>query len=222
MEEEEAEIIVEIIPNKEKSPKKRTRQKVVICLNGHCGKTNAVDDFRTSANCHYCSKPLSLKGFVAIRILDETSLSTVFKGFDQENTSFVVIRKFNEKVSEECCMDVQIEALQRVSQIPNVTIPKFICFFWNYGSLFIIEEFIDGYEVTAIVENDTLDEEIVIDILGTMLDILKKVHQKKVFHGNITPKSIVFHPATSKFFLTDFSSAAVRFATSNMGNFPFS
>lgn len=78
---------------------------------------------------------------------------------------------------------------------------------------YVISEYIPGTDLIKFCqkseENYEIDRRFRRTFLSQMLQALNYIHEKQVYHRNITPKNIVYVQASNRFFLVDFSFACV-------------
>ncbi|NEQ97469.1 MAG: tetratricopeptide repeat protein [Cyanothece sp. SIO2G6] len=95
------------------------------------------------------------------------------------------------------------ESLQRIGK--HKQIPRILAFFEDKEYFCLVEEFIPGRPLSAILKpRRPLTEDVVIQLLQEILKILEVVHSWGVIHRCITPSNIIQRQADGKLVLTGF------------------
>ncbi|BAZ54302.1 TPR repeat-containing serine/threonine protein kinase (plasmid) [Nostoc sp. NIES-4103] len=84
------------------------------------------------------------------------------------------------------------------------TIPKLIDYFEENQELYLVEEFIDGYELTEELENIFFDELQIYELLISILETLHFIQKNNVIHRDITPDNLIRRRKDNKLVLIDF------------------
>ncbi|RUR78674.1 protein kinase [Chlorogloeopsis fritschii PCC 9212] len=85
-------------------------------------------------------------------------------------------------------------------------IPKLFDFFEEDNQLYLVEEFIDGYELSEELENRIFSEKEVYELVVDILEILQFVQINNVIHRDISPDNLVKRKQDNKLVLIDFGS----------------
>ncbi|MBW4615006.1 MAG: WG repeat-containing protein [Desmonostoc vinosum HA7617-LM4] len=84
-------------------------------------------------------------------------------------------------------------------------IPKLFAHFEENGEFYLVQEFIDGYDLTAeLAPGKRFSEQEVIKLLQNILEVLVVVHQKNIIHRDIKPQNIMRRRYDEKIVLIDF------------------
>jgi serine/threonine protein kinase len=95
-------------------------------------------------------------------------------------------------------------------------IPNLLAHFEENGNFFLVQEYIEGYDLTEeIISGRPISEEKVLQLLQEILEVLAFVHQKGVIHRDIKPQNIR-RRQDGKIVLIDFGSVK-SFTTLEMG-----
>ena len=143
-------------------------------------------------------KNVYLAEYCAARTLRDRANSTnplcVVKQVTPDNTSieFREIRRLFER---------EAEILAKLGKHPQI--PQLIDYFEQNGGFFIIEEFIEGHSLTEELM-EPLPEEQVLNILESVLEILKFIHEQNIVHRDIKPSNIIRRDRDHKLVLLDF------------------
>jgi serine/threonine protein kinase len=90
--------------------------------------------------------------------------------------------------------------LYQLKDYPQV--PKLLAFLPVEGC--IVQELVDGNDLSDAVEDRAFDEDEVLDLLTQILPILKEIHDQGIFHRDITPGNILKRHRNNEFVLIDF------------------
>ncbi|BAY60823.1 serine/threonine protein kinase [Calothrix brevissima NIES-22] len=86
-------------------------------------------------------------------------------------------------------------------------IPTLFAHFHEDGDFYLVQEYIDGYDLTQeIVPGKPLNESAVIELLKDILEVLNFVHQHNIIHRDIKPHNIMRRHSDQKLVLIDFGS----------------
>ena len=129
--------------------------------------------------------------------------------FLQKNFQLVEDLKENvslmfDKINRRLCIVKKIqneEIYRQLKKIDNPYTPKIFFVAEN----FVIEEFIEGENLSEILEREIFSEEKIISILIQLCECLKILHENKIIHRDIKPLNIILNG--EKIFLTDFGIA---------------
>ena len=84
-------------------------------------------------------------------------------------------------------------------------IPALYAYFTENGEFYLVQEFVDGYDLnTEIISGKKLSEKQTIKLLQEILEILAIVHQQNIIHRDIKPSNIMRRSADGKIVLIDF------------------
>lgn len=109
-----------------------------------------------------------------------------------------------DKMTHRLCIVKKIqnsEIYLHLKKIDNPYTPKIFFVAEN----FVIEEFIEGENLSEILEREIFSEEKIISILTQLCECLKILHKNKILHRDIKPSNIILQG--EKIFLTDFGIA---------------
>jgi serine/threonine protein kinase len=86
-------------------------------------------------------------------------------------------------------------------------IPNLFAHFQENGEFYLVQEFIDGDDLTKeLTLGKRFTEEQVIKLLQSILQVLVVVHERKIIHRDIKPQNLIRRKADSKIVLIDFGS----------------
>ncbi|MDJ0714277.1 MAG: bifunctional serine/threonine-protein kinase/formylglycine-generating enzyme family protein [Prochloraceae cyanobacterium] len=84
-------------------------------------------------------------------------------------------------------------------------IPSLIAYFEEEGQLYLIQEFIEGHDLTnELTPNNKLSESETLALLENILEPLAYLHENRVIHRDLKPSNLMRRNADRKIFLIDF------------------
>jgi serine/threonine protein kinase len=84
-------------------------------------------------------------------------------------------------------------------------IPKLFAHFEENGEFYLVQEFVDGYDLsTELTPGRKFSEQEVIKLLQDILEVLVVVHQRNIIHRDIKPQNIMRRRHDGKIVLIDF------------------
>ncbi|WP_086756677.1 serine/threonine-protein kinase [Nostoc sp. 106C] len=102
--------------------------------------------------------------------------------------------------------DREAEGLYQLGNNHN-QIPTLFAHFHEDGDFYLVQEFVDGYDLTQeIVPGRPLSEEAVFNLLKDILEVLVFVHQHKIIHRDIKPQNLMRRHSDQKIVVIDFGS----------------
>ncbi len=105
----------------------------------------------------------------------------------------------------------EAKRLQQLGKHPQI--PTLLAYFNEDNRLYLVQEFIDGQNLLAELQQQGIfNEQKVRELLLDLLDILKTVHQQKVIHRDIKPENII-RRGDGKLVLIDFGASKQLTAT---------
>lgn len=126
----------------------------------------------------------------------------------KENTP-CVIKHFNpsEKQFKETGLRLFNREAEKLKQIEHPQIPHFIDFFEQEGEYYLIQEYIDGHDLSEEIKPGVRQNETyVIRLLKDILDILIMIHKQGLIHRDLKPSNIRRRKVDNKIVLIDFGS----------------
>jgi eukaryotic-like serine/threonine-protein kinase len=86
-------------------------------------------------------------------------------------------------------------------------IPRLFAHFDENGDFYLVQEFIDGHDLTKeILPSRCLSEEAVFDLLRDILEVVVFVHEHNIIHRDIKPQNLMRRHWDNKIVLIDFGS----------------
>ncbi|MEG3959145.1 protein kinase domain-containing protein [Microcoleus sp. herbarium2] len=106
-----------------------------------------------------------------------------------------------------CRFKHEAEILTRLGDEHN-QIPRYIDYFEENRDFYIVQEYIDGHDLTnEITSGEPWSEDEAIELLQGVLKVLAYVHEESVIHRDIKPSNIMRRDSDNKLILIDFGAA---------------
>jgi WD40 repeat protein len=108
----------------------------------------------------------------------------------------------------------QLLSLKKLSQ--HDRIPALLDYFEDDGNFYLVQEFIDGKNLSQILEAESnFSEQQIWQLLADLLPVFKFIHDRQIIHRDIKPENIIYRSSITPFinggwgdlFLVDFRSA---------------
>ncbi|MGI2905082.1 protein kinase domain-containing protein [Tolypothrix sp. VBCCA 56010] len=137
--------------------------------------------------------------------IDKLNEHCVIKQFVPQVQGTGTLNKATELFEQEA------KRLQQLGKHPQI--PTLLAYFEQDNRLYLVQEFIDGQNLLAELQQQGIfNEQKVRELLLDLLDILKTVHQYKVIHRDIKPENII-RRSNGKLVLIDFGASKQLTAT---------
>ncbi|MEH2181504.1 serine/threonine-protein kinase [Nostoc sp.] len=191
---------------------------MICCLNPACHNPPNPDGTMFCSNCgvglvvlRNCYRPIKSLGgggfgktYLAEDI-DKLNEHCVIKQFAPQVQGTGALNKATELFEQEA------KRLQQLGK--HLKIPTLLAYFEQDNRLYLVQEFIDGQNLLAELQQQGIfNEQKVRELLLDLLDILKTVHQYKVIHRDIKPENII-RCSDGKLVLIDFGASKQLTAT---------
>ncbi|MEH2324039.1 MAG: serine/threonine-protein kinase [Nostoc sp.] len=185
---------------------------MLCCLNSACHNQPNPDGTMFCSNCgtrlvvlrnRYCPvKSLGAGGFGKTYLaedIDKLNEPCVIKQFAPQIQGTASLNKATELFEQEA------KRLQQLGKHPQI--PTLLAYFEEDNRLYLVQEFIDGQNLLAELQQQGIfNEQKVRELLLDLLEILKTVHQQKVIHRDIKPENII-RRSDGKLVLIDFGAS---------------
>ena len=167
------------------------------CFNPDCIRPHNPDENKF---CQECGFSLRLLGrYRGISILGQGGIGRTFLAVDEGEfpASFCVIKQlFKRDLSQEVLLKVNLlfqeEAWRLEKLASHPQIPTLLAHFVENQCFYLVEEFIDGFNLRKVVEEEgTFCEEEIWQLFADLLPVLKFSHDHQVIHGDIKPENII-------------------------------
>ena len=183
------------------------------CLNPSCQKPNNPQDGRFCAN---CGKNLQLKGlYEAIALIGQGGMGRTFRARDLGRLGKpCAIKQFlpqfrNLELMNKAIALFESEAVQLKALGSHPQIPELVAYFEEDGSLYLVQELIEGDNLyVELQRNGVFNEAQIYQLLENILPVLQFIHDRQVIHRDIKPENIIRRDDSS-FVLIDFGAAKI-------------
>jgi serine/threonine protein kinase len=181
------------------------------CLNPGC---HQPQNFRDDLVCQSCYENLLLGNrYRALELIGQGGFGRTFLGVDEYKPSqpYCVIKQFYvrqdanylEKATELFKQEaIRLEELGKHPQIPEL-----LAYFTQNNRQYLIQEYIQGYNLEQILSRVSyFSSSQIWQLLKSLLTVLKFVHDRQVIHRDIKPENIILRN-DGRLFLVDFGAA---------------
>ncbi|MBV6626977.1 MAG: serine/threonine protein kinase [Rivularia sp. (in: Bacteria)] len=184
------------------------------CLNPHCQQPQ---NLKNSLVCSTCQTQLLLKQrYRAIKPIGQGGFGRTLLAVDESKPLKppCVIKQFlvqaqgtdnNQKAAELFEQEaLRLDELGKHHQIPNL-----LDYLTQEEHQYLVQEYIDGYDLAEILkEQGTFKENQIWELLNSLLPVLEFIHSRDVIHRDIKPDNII-RSRDGKLCLVDFGAAKV-------------
>ncbi|MCT7950862.1 serine/threonine protein kinase [Ancylothrix sp. C2] len=189
---------------------------MTFCLNPSCPHPKNREN---SLRCVSCGSKLLLRErYRAIQPIGEGGFGITYLAVDEDRLSTrCVIKQFVPKIEG---TDSRAQAsLQKAIQLFNQEalrlcelgehrqIPTLLAFFEQNRRLYLVQEYIDGNTLWDELHEGAFNEPQIRQVLMSMLQVLKFIHEHRVIHRDITPTNILRRARDGQLMLIDFGVA---------------
>jgi formylglycine-generating enzyme required for sulfatase activity/predicted Ser/Thr protein kinase len=186
---------------------------MICCLNPDCDHPLNSDNQKYCQNCgttlvpllrnrYKITKPLGRGGFGKTYLAEDTDKLNepcVVKQLAYQAQGTWAAKKVSQLFEQEA---KQLQRLTGHSQIPTL-----LAYFEETGSLYLVQEFIDGQDLSKELKQAAFTETQVRELLLDIVPILKFIHEKGIIHRDIKPENIMRRKEDGKPVLIDFGVA---------------
>ena len=182
------------------------------CLNPDCLQINPEE----TQFCQDCGARLLLVDrYRALRILGKGGFGRTFLAIDQSKptNNYCVIKQFLPDIKSKKGLQKAAELFKREAMRLNELgkhnqIPALLAFFNQESRQYLIQEFIDGEDLSKELQRKgVFNEQQIRELLNDMLAVLEFVHSNHVIHRDIKPENIIRRKQDGKLVLVDFGAA---------------
>ncbi len=136
--------------------------------------------------------------YLAIDLHLPSHPQVVVKQLNPQNNDDKTIQLVKERFKKEA------KVLEQLGKKHN-QIPKLYASFEEHQEFYIVEEFIDGYDLRQeIIPGKQMNESKVFALLQEILQVLEFVHQQNVIHRDLKPSNLIRRRSDSKIVIIDF------------------
>jgi Ca-activated chloride channel homolog len=185
------------------------------CLNLAC--SNPENAPRTDI-CNTCGSKLLLQGrYRAIKLLGTGGFGRTFLATDESQpfNSACVIKQFlpqsfNSEHLETALTLFRSEGMRLSELGKHPQLPQLFAFFEQEQSWYLVQEWIEGRNLAAILQEEgAFSAARVRQLLKDLLPVLVFIHDRQLIHRDIKPQNIIYRSSDSRPVLVDFGAAKV-------------
>lgn len=195
------------------------------CLNPRCPKPENPDDLKF---CLSCGSKLHLKErYRAVKPIGQGGFGRTFLAVDEDKPSKprCVIKQFYPQAQGTNTVQKAVELFnQEAVQLDELgkhpQIPELLAYFTQDDRQYLVQEFIDGFNLAQeLAHQGAFNETQIRQLLNDLLPVLQFCHAKQVIHRDIKPENIILRSSDRKLVLVDFgaSKSATGTALSHTG-----
>lgn len=167
------------------------------CLNPHCPNPQNTDDGKF---CLSCGSKLLLKDrYRAIKPIGQGGFGRTFVAVDEDKPSkpHCVIKQFYPQAQGTSTVKKAVELfnqeamrLEELGKHPQI--PDLLAHFTQEDRQYLVQEFIDGYNLAQeLARTGTYSENQIRHLLNDLLPVLQFCHSQSVIHRDIKPENII-------------------------------
>lgn len=183
------------------------------CLNPDCPKPQNPDGTKF---CFTCGAKLLLGDrYRTIKPIGQGGFGRTFLAIDEYKPSQprCVIKQFFPQAqgtnNAQKAAELFTREAARLDELgKHPQIPELFAHFEQDGRQYLVQEFIDGQNLSQELEkNDVFNETQIFHLLNDLLPVLQFVHSKQVIHRDIKPENIIRRSVEDQLVLVDFGAA---------------
>jgi formylglycine-generating enzyme required for sulfatase activity len=130
---------------------------------------------------------------------------------DLPGQPYCVVKHLKPKTNDPAVLPIAKTLFEREAQTlyqlgnQSSQIPRLFAHFEENGEFYLVQEFIEGHDLTQeIISGQPKPEQVVIKLLQDILEVLAVVHQHHVIHRDIKPQNLMRRKTDGKIVLIDF------------------
>jgi serine/threonine protein kinase len=188
---------------------------MLCCLNPDCQDPLNPDG---NTSCQYCETPLIslLRGrYRVIKLLsDEGGFGRTYLAEDIDKLNEeCVVKQLAPKIQEPSALRKAVELFKeeakRLQQLgEHNQIPTLLAYFEQDNYLYLVQQFIDGQNLFKELQQEgTFSESQILELLLSLLPVLKFIHDCGVIHRDIKPHNIIRRQSDGQLVLIDFGAS---------------
>jgi serine/threonine protein kinase len=178
---------------------------MICCLNPYCKVRNL--SYQHGTECCGCgTKLVPLSHYVPVSRIGEGQYGVTYKAEDtykgNENCAIKQLTVHDDTARES--FRKESEHLQKLNSKKCSKIPEMFGYFEQDGYLYLVQEFIDGKNLTEYLkEKSKFDEKEIRELLSQLLPVLTIIHKEGIIHRDIKPDNIM-RRVSGEYVLIDF------------------
>ncbi len=175
------------------------------CLNPNCPQPQNTSNEKF---CLYCGSKLLLKDrYRAIQPIGQGGFGRTFLAIDEDKPSkpHCVIKQLYPQAQGTSTLQKAAELFtqeaMRLDELgKHPQIPELLAYFTQNDRQYLVQEFINGQNLTQeLAQNGAFQEEQILELLQDLLSVLQYCHLRQVIHRDIKPENIIrrIYPVSS-------------------------
>jgi serine/threonine protein kinase len=182
------------------------------CFNPNC--QNPINP-NNVVNCQSCNSPLLLRNrYLAFKPLGKGGFGRTFLAVDLDMPSKLrcVIKQFLPREQSSIGLEKSISLFKQEALLlerlgRHMQIPTLFGYFQADKLLYLVQEFVDGMDLSKELKAEgAYNQEKLLDLLNSLLPVLKYIHEQGVIHRDIKPANIL-RRSDGQLVLIDFGAA---------------
>ena len=145
-----------------------------------------------------------------------------FKATELHTQQICVIKQFKPLSSSQEVwqkgMNLFNREAEKLGELQHNQIPKLIDYFDQEGEYYLVQEYIEGHDLTEEITQGIKDEEYVTRILKDILEVLSFLHNLNLIHRDLKPSNIRRRTNDNKIVLIDFGSVKEAISQTQIQN----
>ncbi|WP_026100101.1 serine/threonine-protein kinase [Fortiea contorta] len=185
------------------------------CLNPDCPNPHNHDSHQYCQSCNTPLIPLLRGRYRVIKVLsDEGGFGRTYLAEDVDKLNeWCVVKQFAPKFQESSALKKAVELFkEEAKQLQKLgehdQIPALLAYFEQNNYLFLVQQFIDGQNLSQELQQGiTYNESKILQLLLDLLPVLKFIHDRGIIHRDIKPQNIIRRQRDGRLVLIDFGSS---------------
>ena len=187
----------------------------ICCLNPECNHPSVPQHTKFCPICgiplvilrnrYQPFKPLGGGGFAKTYLavdIDKLNEKCVIKQFAPQTQGTTELQKATELFLQEA------QQLQQFGECPQI--PALLAYFSDNNRLYLVQQFIDGENLSTELEHQGIfNESKIWHLLQDLLPVVQAIHSQGIIHRDIKPENIIRRYSDNKLFLVDFGAVKV-------------
>ncbi|MFL0648424.1 protein kinase [Cylindrospermopsis raciborskii UAM/DH-BiRr] len=154
--------------------------------------------------------------------LGNGSFGITFKAEELSTEQICVIKQFKPENNSPINLEIGLKLFKREAEklrkIKHNQIPKFIDYFNQESEYYLLQEYIEGHNLTKEITQNIKDEEYVTRLIKDILEVLSFLHKNNLIHRDLKPSNILRRTNDNKIVLIDFGAVKEIISQSQIQN----
>ncbi|MFL0605496.1 protein kinase domain-containing protein [Cylindrospermopsis raciborskii] len=152
--------------------------------------------------------------------LGRGAFGITFKAIELTTKQICVIKQFRPLSTEtwEKGLELFNREAEKLSELQHNQIPRLVEYFNRDGEYYLIQEYIDGHDLTEEITKNIKEEKYVTRLLEDILEVLSFIHDRGLIHRDLKPSNIRRRKSDQKIVLIDFGSVKETISQTEIEN----